>query len=92
MLYSFFITQWHNPTKGDWTEQVKKDLADFNLPSAFSSIEGKSKENFKKLVKIKAKEYALRKLLESKMKHSKMNNLTYCSAWVPSCCSAWVPS
>ena len=28
MLYSLFITQWYNPTKGDWTEQVKSDLSD----------------------------------------------------------------
>ena len=25
MLYSCFITQWHNPSPGDWTEQIKLD-------------------------------------------------------------------
>ena len=29
MLYSFFLTQWHTPSKGDWTEQVKADLEEF---------------------------------------------------------------
>ena len=77
MLYSFFITQWYNPTRGDWTEQVKKDLVDFDLPIDFDFIQSKSKEAFKKVVKVKAKEYALRKLLNNKSKHSKMNELWY---------------
>ena len=25
MLYPVFITQWHHPCKGEWTEQIKKD-------------------------------------------------------------------
>ena len=32
MVYSFFITQWYSPSKGDWTEQVKEDLMDFDIP------------------------------------------------------------
>ena len=77
MVYSFFITQWYNPTRGDWTEQVKKDLVDFDLPIDFDFIQSKSKEAFKKMVKSKAKEYALNKLLNNKSKHSKMNELWY---------------
>ena len=75
MVCSFFITQLYNPTRGDWTEQVKKDLVDFDLPIDFDFIQSKSKEAFKKVVKVKAKEYALRKLLNNKSKHSKMNEL-----------------
>ena len=77
MLYSFFITQWNNPTKGDWTEQVKEDLEDFSLPWTFEKIQTKSKEAFKRIVKIKAKEYALKELQKKQENHSKMTNLMY---------------
>ena len=36
-----------------------------------------SQYSFKKMVKVKTKEYALDYLLELKSKHSKMNNLDY---------------
>ena len=77
MLYTFFLTQWHNPCKGDWTEQVKEDLADFKIQCSFEEIEKKSKESFKKLVKIRAKELALEQLQSKQNKHSKMENLSY---------------
>ena len=35
MLYQFFIVQWNNPTKGDWTETVKVDMADLEIPINF---------------------------------------------------------
>ena len=75
--YSFFITQWYNPTRGDWTEQVKKDLVDFDLPIDFDFIQSKSKEAFKKVVKAKAKEYALRKLLHNKSYYSNYGTLSW---------------
>ena len=77
MVYSFSITQWYQPSKGDWTEQVRQDLVDFNIQCSFEFIESKSAEVFKKLVRRKAKEYALRSLQESKAKHSKMDNVAY---------------
>jgi hypothetical protein len=48
IMYTFFLTQWHNPCKGDWTEQVKEDLADFKIQCSFEEIERRSKESFKK--------------------------------------------
>ena len=77
MLFSFFSTQWHNPCKGDWTEQVKDDLADLNIPYTLEIIEKKSKETFKIIVKAKAKELALTNLLSKKESHSKLDNITY---------------
>ena len=59
MLNSFFITQWNNPTRGDWTEEVKSDLEDFWIPCSFEWIKSKSRLSFKSLVKTKAEEYAL---------------------------------
>ena len=77
MLYSFFTTQWHNPSKGDWTEQVRKDLEEFGIQSNLEHIKSKSKETFKKIVKVKAKEVALKKLILKRDTHSKMANLLY---------------
>jgi hypothetical protein len=77
MLYQFFITQWINPTKGDWTEKVKEDLETFGIPADFIFLKSMSKFSFKQLVKKQAKKYALLKLLENKAKHSKMDNVQY---------------
>ena len=77
MLYSFFITQWHNPTKGDWTEAVKEDLKDFNIPCDFEYIENMSQEAFKRKVKVKAKDLALTNLKKLQENHSKMEKLHY---------------
>ena len=77
MLFTFFLTQWYNPTRGDWTEQVKEDLEDFKIPCDFKFIKSKSKESFKRLVKTKAKEYALSKLQRKQASHSKMDNVSY---------------
>ena len=77
MLYSFFITQWNNPCKGDWSEYVKQDLKDFQIHQSFQEIQSKSKYTFKKLVKSKAEEFALTSLIDLKNTHSKMDNLNY---------------
>ena len=77
MLYSFFLTQWHTPSKGDWTEQVKADLEEFKIPCSFEHILSKSKEAIKRLVKVKAREYAMDILRSQQAKHSKMENLQY---------------
>ena len=38
-----FITQWHYPTPGDWVEQVRTDMNDFNLQCDFTVLASKSK-------------------------------------------------
>ena len=77
MMSIFFFTQWANPTRGDWSEQVKIDLEEFEIPINFEEIKSKSKEAFKRKVQIKAKEYALKKLTEKQATHSKMEPLHY---------------
>ena len=57
MVYSFFITQWYKPCKGDWTEQVKEDLKDFKITPSLEYVGGKSKHYFKNLVKQRAKQF-----------------------------------
>ena len=46
MLYKFFITQWKQGSKDDWTEQVKNDLADVGLPEDLELIKSKSNYSF----------------------------------------------
>ena len=77
MMSIFFFTQWANQTKGDWSEQLKEDMKDFEIPINFDEIKSKSKEAFKSMVRIKAKEYALKILTEKQAIHSKMESLHY---------------
>ena len=77
MLYRVFIVQWHNPCKGDWTLQVKKDLLDFDIPCDLSVISSKSKQVFKQLVKESAKKYAFNYLMDKKLNYKKMSKLEY---------------
>ena len=77
MVHQFFITQWNNPCKDDWTETVKQNLKEFDIQIDMEYIKSKSKETFKKIVKRKAQEYALKILQETQQKHSKMKNLKY---------------
>ena len=77
MLYTVFITQWHHPCKGDWTEQIKTDLEDLKIPCSFPYILSKSKESFKRIVKAKIEELSLTYLKLSQQKHSKMVQLHY---------------
>ena len=77
MLYNFFMTQWHNETIGDWTQQIKIDLDDLEIPCDFEYIKSKSRNTFKSMVKIKAKEYALKILTDKQEKHKKMKDLFY---------------
>ena len=77
MLYKFFEAMAEKPIKDDWIELVLKDLSDFGITGNFKAIEAKSKDAFKKIVKIKAKEFALDQLNQMKFKHTKMENLVY---------------
>ena len=77
MLYKLFITQFNKPCRGDWTEMVRQDLEDFEITCDFKNIKSKSKDAFKRLVKIKAKEYALKILTAKQQRHTKMENIVY---------------
>ena len=75
--FSFFISQWYSPSPGDWTEQVKQDLSDFNNPCSSDLIESKSAEAFKSLGEKRAFNFAFKELLSKKARCSKMDNLSY---------------
>ena len=77
MLSKFFYAQWQHSSRLDWTEQVKMDLFDFGLPRDLELLESKSTNNFKNLIKKKAREFELRSLVTIKKTQSKMKNLKY---------------
>ena len=77
MLSQFFYAQWTREVTNDWTTQVRQDLDDFGIPEDLDFIRAKSKDSFKRLVKVKAEEYALIELNCLKAKHTKMENNTY---------------
>ena len=77
MLFKFFEAQFNYPLKDDWTLQVLEDLKEFGITEKFDFMRSKSKNSFKRLVKIKTKEYALKYLLTKKQEHTKLDNLIY---------------
>ena len=77
MLFKVFINQWRRPVKGDWVEEAKMNLEEFEINLSLDDLRNKSKSSFKKLVKNKTKEFTLNYLLDLKEKHSKMENLNY---------------
>ena len=50
MLHQFFIAQWTSPTRGDWTETMKENLEEFEIPAEFEFMKSKSKDSFKNQV------------------------------------------
>ena len=77
MLFKVFQAQLKYPVRDDWTITVKQDLEDLRINLSFEEIKGKSEWSFKRLVKIKTKEYTLNYLLKLKGRYSKMSNLHY---------------
>ena len=75
----FFKAQLRNPSKGDWTEIVKKDLVDFEIFESFDQIAKLSTNVFKKKAATACKKYAFQKLINDKNSadKSKGRNLTY---------------
>ena len=73
------MVQWEQGRAGDWSEEVKKDLTDFGIPQDLQFIRSKSKLVFNKLVKNKARQFELNRLVELKNSRnsSKMKDLYY---------------
>ena len=63
LIYKFFQAQLRNPSKGDWSEMVKKDLTDFNISYTFDEIAKMKSEYFKTKAKKACKTYTFNKLL-----------------------------
>ena len=77
MLYKVFISQWKYPVKGDCTEEVKTNMKDFEIDISLDELKLKSTDSFRRIVKIKTKEFTMNYLLQLKDGHTKMDNLNY---------------
>ena len=77
MLFSFITVQWFRPTVGDWTETIKEDLKELNLPMKLEELMNIKRETFKATTKRKIREMSLAKLIDMKNQHSKMIYLDY---------------
>ena len=75
LVYKFYTAQKLASCKGDWVEQVQKDMADLDLQMSDQQIENVTKEKFREIIKRKTKILAVKHLSELKMKHSKTKNL-----------------
>ena len=49
MMSKVFWSQWKNPAKNDWTEQVKDELNLFKIEPDLKQLAGKSQNVFKNL-------------------------------------------
>ena len=79
MLSRFFMAQWKYPCSGDWTQQVRRDLEEFEIPEDLNYLRSKSAISFKAIVKKKATELAFTKFMTKKMTLSKLTDNTYTS-------------
>ena len=77
LLHKFFVAQWENPSKQDWTEQVRKYLKDLQINLSLSEIRSKSTLVFKNMVKMRVREFALDSLNMKKFEHTKMDELVF---------------
>ena len=55
MLFKFVEAQFNYPLRDDWTIQVLEDLKEFGITEKFDFMRSKSKNSFKRLVKIKTR-------------------------------------
>ena len=73
MLYKFFVTQANQPCKVEWTEIVKKDLQQFNIPYYY--FKSRSKDACKRIVIDEAKDFALDEFKTKEQQHTKTENV-----------------
>ena len=75
ILYKFLSAQQLSSSRTDWIRQVRKDMSEIKLEISDVEIENMSKEMFKKIVKQKIENCAVKYLQEIKNSHSKTSQL-----------------
>ena len=66
MVAKFFKLQLEQPTKGDWVSTCINDLKEMNVELDLNEIRMMTKENFKKIIKMKISEISLEYLLRKR--------------------------
>ena len=74
MLYKVSMAQWKYLVRSDWVLEVQQNLVELVMHLSLEELLRKSSYSFKRLVKIKSKEYTLYYLLELSESHKKMDS------------------
>ena len=77
LVKEIYNAQKESPVDGDFCKLVAADMDQINMNMSESQISNMKKEAFKQLVKKKVTNAALKRLLQIKENHSKMNQLSY---------------
>ena len=73
------MAQWEKPLKNnEWTNQVKTDLIDFQIPVDLEFLKTKSSNAFKNFVKVKVRKYEYERLMQIKTVKCKSNMKNLC--------------
>ena len=70
-LKKFLTLQFDEPSRGDWASTCTNDLKELNISYSLEEIRIMTKDKFKRILKEKVKESALKYLLEKKGKKGK---------------------
>ena len=85
MIYRFVMTQYENPTRGDWVSSCLNDLKYLNIDLKIEQIQSMKKTEFKQMLKLSIEKKALQYLLEKRgskgfnIKYSRMKMAEYLS-------------
>ena len=77
MLNQVFSVQWNHPAKNDWAYMAEQDLVDFEMDTNLSSMKIMSEWAFKNQIRKKAHKYEFDQLMQIKLKHTKLDDLSY---------------
>ena len=77
LISKFYKTQTNSAAKGDWVVLLEKDKKDFDINLVDDEVKQISKKKFKRYVKEKTKQVAMKYLNQLKERHSKSKNLEF---------------
>ena len=77
LVSKVFHAQLSNPVKNDWAVTCKEDLAKIQIPHSLDEIRNLSKYSFKKIVREKISQSALKALVEEQQSLSKVKHLDF---------------
>ena len=77
LISKVFHAQLSNPVKNDWAVTCKEDLAKLQITHSFDEIRNLSKYSFKKIVREKISQSALKALVQEQKSLSKVNHFDF---------------
>jgi hypothetical protein len=77
LVKRIYYAMKNDPLKGDWINQVTKDMDEINLHLSDQEIQSYSKVDFKQLVKTKMRNHVFSELQNIKADHSKVKNIVH---------------